>query len=367
MAILPSERIIDADGHVLEDAQAIKDLLPEEWRQEGIANFRLFNPWPELDHMHLQLSFNPPGAFGDPKPNGWTDFMDTTGFTSAVLYPTMMLAAGQYSDVEIAIGACKAYNNWLHQNYLSKDTRLKGVAVLPIQDPEAAADELRRCISELGFSAGMLPSTRLQKQLGHKQYWPIYEEADSLGCAIAIHGGAHAQLGLDNMEVFAGIHALGHPVGIGVNFVGMLLHRTFELFPNTKFGFLEGGAGWFVMALERCSGSYGAFVPFDSRNAYLKLEKGQTVTDYAVRIIKEGRLYVGVEGDEPVLGWAVKNFGKEAFMFSSDFPHEVNKETIREEIEGLMERDDLTSEEKSAILYGNAEQFYSLQGVTAAR
>ena len=86
-----------------------------------------------------------------------------------------------------------------------------------------------------------------------------------------------------------------------------------------------------------------------------------------MRIIKEGRLYVGVEGDEPVLGWAVKNFGKEAFMFSSDFPHEVNKETIREEIEGLMERDDLTSEEKSAILYGNAEQFYSLQGVTAAR
>ena len=189
----------------------------------------------------------------------------------------------------------------------------------------------------------------------------------ALAARLPSTAGLTPQLGLDNMEVFAGIHALGHPLGIGVNFVGMLLHRTFELFPNTKFGFLEGGAGWLVMALERCSGSYGAFVPFDSRNAYLKLEKGQTVTDYAVRIIKEGRLYVGVEGDEPVLGWAVKNFGKEAFMFSSDFPHEVNKETIREEIEGLMERDDLTSEEKSAILYGNAEQFYSLQGVTAAR
>ena len=52
--------------------------------------------------------------------------------------------------------------------------------------------------------------------------------------------------------------------------------------------------------------------------------------------------------------------GAEAWLFSSDFPHEVNLDSVRGEIEELIEMEELTSGEKEAILHRNAQEFYSV-------
>ncbi len=44
--------------------------------------------------------------------------------------------------------------------------------------------------------------------------------------------------------------------------------------------------------------------------------------------------------------------GAEPFMYSSDFPHEVNSETCRHELNELIENRELSDDEKDAILYG---------------
>ena len=69
---------------------------------------------------------------------------------------------------------------------------------------------------------------------------------------------------------------------------------------------------------------------------------------------------MGVEGDEPALTYAVKVAGREAFIYSSDFPHEVNVESVRGEIDELLANDELTDEDKAAILHGNSARFYGL-------
>jgi len=69
---------------------------------------------------------------------------------------------------------------------------------------------------------------------------------------------------------------------------------------------------------------------------------------------------VGVEGDEPALAYAINTYGSEAFIFSSDYPHEVNKETIEHEIDELMEIDDITDTDKANVLAANAQRFYSI-------
>ena len=56
----------------------------------------------------------------------------------------------------------------------------------------------------------------------------------------------------------------------------------------------------------------------------------------------------------------MKTVGAEAWIFSSDFPHEVNLESVRGEIEELLEMEELTSDEKEAILHRNAQDFYSV-------
>ena len=96
------------------------------------------------------------------------------------------------------------------------------------------------------------------------------------------------------------------------------------------------------------------------RGELLHLPEGQTVADYLTALIKAGRLVVGIEGGETDLPYAIKVAGEQAFMFSSDFPHEVNAQTIRKEISELREREEISDEAKQAILCENAARFYKL-------
>ncbi len=358
MALRGIERIIDADGHVLEDKEAIKKYLPPEWQDNTTT--RTLGVFPHLDHMHHVLAHNPPGAFRDYGPDGWVRFLDALGLDAAVLYPTDALAFGKMIDADLAIGTARAYNDWLYDTYLRRDPRLKGIGLLPLQEPDAAVAELRRIVADLGMVGGLLPSTGLKSHLGDKLYWPVYAEADRLGCCLSVHGGAHSGLGFDHLNVFAAIHALGHPFGITIAFASMVINGIFERFPRARFGFLEGGVSWFLLALERLTGSYGAFTPYDPRGEFLQLEAGESVADYVVRHVKAGRIFVGVEGDEPVLAYAVKAVGPEPFVFSSDFPHEVNIETCQHEVEEILDNPELSEADKRAIFYQNAQRLYGL-------
>jgi len=52
--------------------------------------------------------------------------------------------------------------------------------------------------------------------------------------------------------------------------------------------------------------------------------------------------------------------GNQPFLYSSDFPHEVTNESCKHDIGELMESDEITNDDKAALLYRNAERFYKL-------
>lgn len=56
-----------------------------------------------------------------------------------------------------------------------------------MQDPAAAVKELRRAVNNYGMLGGILPAEGLPLPPGHRQYWPIFQEADKLGCTVSIH------------------------------------------------------------------------------------------------------------------------------------------------------------------------------------
>ena len=90
------------------------------------------------------------------------------------------------------------------------------------------------------------------------------------------------------------------------------------------------------------------------------MPEGQTVGDYLRGLIKVGRMVVGIEGGESDLAYAIRIAGEQAFMFSSDFPHEVNIQTVKKEIRELREREEISEAAKQAILRDNANRFYQL-------
>ena len=360
---LENQRIIDADGHVAEDAQAIVARMPEAYREK--ARVQPFNPFPPFDHLHAaHLVDMPAGAFNRKVgPKEWLAFLDEVGLESTVLYPTSGVGSSNIVNPDWAVDAARAYNDWLYETYLQSSPRFRGLALLPqpVLNPKGAAEELERAVSKLGMCGAVVPSNSLHAPpLGSQIYYPIYQAANDLGCCIAIHGGVHGGMGMDGLDPYAAVHAIGHPLGQMISLASIVFNGVLERFPKVKFGFLEGGVAWFLFCLERFDGSYQSHVMRDLRGSYLKLETGEKVSDYIVRHVKARRIFVGCEGGEPLLATAVKMAGAEPFMYSSDFPHEVNSETCRHELNELIENRELSDDEKEAILYRNASEFYGM-------
>jgi predicted TIM-barrel fold metal-dependent hydrolase len=302
-----------------------------------------------------------PGAFSQVPPDGWLRFMDDVGIERAVLYTTGGLALGKVINRDFAIDSARAYNDWFNHDYLKRSDRFQGIGLIPMQEPEDAVKELRRLVEELGFVGAMIPTMGMKGHVADEYYWPVYAEADRLGCCLGIHGGAHEGLGMDYLTPYAPINALGHPFGLMIAFAGIVFNAIFDRFPNVRIGFMEGGVSWFMTCLERFDRSWETHIPYDPRRAFLQLPTGEKVSDYIIRHIKAGRLFVGCEGTEPGLADAIRVVGNEPFIFSSDFPHEVNTEYCRHEIEEIKENPVLNREDKHAVLHCNAEKFYSLR------
>ena len=359
MVAVDLETIIDADGHLFEDPAGISALMPPGYRERG--PFELGRLFPPLDHLHsASLVQLPPGSFERSGTDGWKRFMGAAGISASVLYPTSALAYGKIVSIDWAIAVSRAYNDWVYDAYMQNDPRFKGMALIPMQDPAAAVAELRRAVEELGFVGAMLPSTGLKAHVGSPEYWPVFEEAERLGCCLGVHGGCHSGMGLDDMNIYPAVHGLGHPFGIMISFAGILMNGIYDKFPGIRVGFLEGGVSWFLLCLERLDESWATHIPFDPDAKYIRLQDGESIFDYTVRQVREGRIYVGCEGGEFSLPYAIKVAGAEAFMYSSDFPHEVNRESVRHEIEEVLEAD-LTAAEKAMVLHENAERFYGFR------
>ena len=91
-------------------------------------------------------------------------------------------------EPDYAVALAEAYNDYVYDHYAKISPRLHPIAVIPPQDPERAALELRRAVKRLGYRAAVVRTTGLRLPLGHKFYDPIYREAEALNCPITVHG-----------------------------------------------------------------------------------------------------------------------------------------------------------------------------------
>lgn len=368
MPTTTATKVIDGDGHVLEDIEGIIAHLPSPYREmaQTAAELRAVGTrdvFPPLDHLHTGRAVETPPLRDARPPAGpkeWGAFLDDVHIERTVLYPTRGLAFGHIESLDYAVAVAKAYNDWLHDDYLAVDSRFHGMALLPMQDPEEAVKELRRAVTELGMMGAMLPSNGLPQLLGSKPYWPVFAEAERLGCCLSVHGGAHDRFGMDHLNMYVPVHALGHPWGLMINCASIVYNGIFDRYPGVRVGFLEGGVAWLLMCLERFHSSHETHFQYVPPGEY-GLREEQMPDQYIIRQIDEGRLFVGCETEELTMPFALKVAGNKAFFYSSDFPHEVTNETCKHDIGELTESDELTQEDKDAILFRNAERYYQFK------
>jgi len=334
--------VIDADGHVTESWEQIARHLEEPYRRRP-----LLTPFFPQDGWDRRLIGTKGNWAADAR--SWEEALDTGGMSLSVLYPTLGLFMPFLRDAEWAVVLSRAYNTMLYKELTSQSRRLKGVALLPLQDPVAAAQELERAVGELGFVGGML-SADSYFLLGHSRFDPIYATAQRLGVPLGVHAGG-TDMGVAGSEPypkFIQAHTLSHPFAQMRQFTSMIFDGIPVRFPELTIAYLEAGAGWVPYLLQRMDEEW------EKRgHAEAKLLR-QPPSSY----VHSHRIYFSCEADEPLLPQAIACVGAERIVYASDFPHWDH--SYPKSVKELTERADLSDEQKRRVLADNARRLYRL-------
>lgn len=152
--------------------------LPET--MDDADNFLPGDGWPELRRSLLDIH------------GKLIAEMDRNGIEKSVLSLTSPGIQGILSKPQ-AIETAKRANDFIAEQVAKRSDRFLAFAALPMQDPDAAARELTRCVRELGFPGGMVNGfTQLDREdsayyYDLPQFWPFWATVESLDVPIYIH------------------------------------------------------------------------------------------------------------------------------------------------------------------------------------
>src|SRR5467141_1599515 len=140
-----------------------------------------------------------------------------------------------------AVALTRRVNDRLHAAVAAHPQRFAAFAALPTSDPKAAADELQRTVSRLGFKGAMIHGRTQDVFHDVQTFWPIYERAQQLDVPIYIHPGPpHPGMiqayYADYLADFPGLNsaAWGYTIDTANQVVRMILSGLFEAYPNLK-------------------------------------------------------------------------------------------------------------------------------------
>ncbi|HVB91273.1 MAG TPA: amidohydrolase family protein [Acidimicrobiales bacterium] len=322
--------VIDADGHVVEPMEAWVGLpdghRPRINRDEGGYEHVVVGD-KEILAVPLGSLARPGSTFSDPStfkpladaqpggsdPHARLQDMDAEGIDQAVLYPSIGLYAGALTDSAAAVAIATAYNDWL-AGYCSADPRrLFGAAMLPLQNPGAAAQELRRAVTELGFPAAFVrPNPCLGRSLSDRAYDPVWDVAEELNVPVGIHEGSSVivpTLGADRPFNPLILHAVSHSFEQMLACAQLIAFGVLERHPGLRCIFLESSGGWAPFWLERLdeqAESFGEFCP----------DMELRPSEYFAR-----QCAISFEVDERTLPVLAEFVGPERIVWGSDYPH----------------------------------------------
>jgi aminocarboxymuconate-semialdehyde decarboxylase len=136
-------------------------------------------------------------------------------------------------DVPASLGAEAAalYNNEIAILCKHAPDRFAGWAFLPMQDPAAAANELRRAVA-LGLVGGYLPSNVNGRYLDYEAFAPVFLAAIDLGVPMIVHpSNPPARERMSNYELAV---VAGYLFDTTLNVFHMIFGGLFDRFPNLR-------------------------------------------------------------------------------------------------------------------------------------
>lgn len=255
----------------------------------------------------------------------------------------------QKLDPESAAGVTSKVNDRLKTICDAHPERFAAFAALPTIDPAAAADELERTVTRLGFKGAMIHGLIGPDHLfiDDKRFWPIFERAEALGVPIYIHPSnphpavVDAYL-KDYLEAFPGIvnAAWGFTMETATIGIRIVLSGVLEKYPGTQI----------------ILGHLGETLPYLAWRIDMALRRpGNETFAFKEQFCRHFHVTTSGFFSDPALLCCIQEMGTDRILFAIDYPFVPNEPGPK-----WMERLMLNAEDKAKILHGNAERLFGM-------
>src|ERR1700730_3115483 len=276
--------IVDADGHLAEPADLFDGRLarkslepaPRILRTKDGRQAMSFLGNPPAVGMFGSGDAIVPGGIQNPQYRDWDDGapgafdpsarlldMDAEGVDVSVLFPTLGLFAPLVPEPDAEAAYCGALNDFYAEYCSVNPARLRGVAMLPLKDVDAAVREVRRA-AEREFVAACLrpnPDPHTKHEVADPRLEPVWAALEETGMAACFHEGVNPILpfaGVERCTSMFDWHVVSHPFEQMLAMMTVIRAGVLERHPELRMGFMESNCGWLPYWLGRMDSNWKA-------------------------------------------------------------------------------------------------------------
>lgn len=366
--------LLSSDSHVIEPVDLWSSRLPASLRDRAPVVVREA----EGDYWYVDgvrtnsfaggvqagQRFDDPGSlvsaarFEDVVPGGYRpdahlEANAADGVWGSVVYPTEGLLLFSIGDLALLHAVCAAYNDWLAEFCSFDPGRLKGVAMIPLDDVEWAVAEVAR-VAALGLGGVMIPVAPLPGTFyGHpdqERFWAAVAEA-RLPVSLHIGSNRTSLAGTGEFRSVRPSAVINADVWVRNSLADLILTGVFERHRELRVGTVEHELGWIPFFLDRLDYTYTQRA---QRPGWHRFSSSALPSDFF-----RSNVFASFQEDQAALRDR-DVIGVAGLMFGSDYPHTESTYPRSREIVAALTHD-LDPHEAQDIAWRNCASLYGFE------
>lgn len=257
--------------------------------------------------------------------------------TFAYRFPAhAVLELAQYQNDEIACAVRIAPDRFI------------GLGTVPLQDPELAANEVRRVVTKLGLAGIEIGTVVEGKNLDDPALEPFWQTCEQLGAAIFVHPAT--VLAPERINKYRMLYSVGYTTETGIAAAAIVMSGLLDRHPMLRICLSHGG-GTFPWLLPRLDQTWNVFDDVKAGTSHKPSETAKLLT------------YDTLTYDTHNVRLLIERVGADRLVMGTDYPFPLREIPPGVVVDAV---DTIRIEEREAILGFNALRFLHRSGTSTA-